>query len=76
MSRGILDEEWTNEPYIEDDKIKKARYKIEKEIDKVNEDLIKCYKGITEGCVGTYRTQSVMLEGKKEGLKLALSKVK
>lgn len=56
--------------------IKEIIYEIEKEINKVNEDLIKCYKEISEGYVDTYGKEAQILESKKEGLQLALSKFK
>ena len=48
--------------------------KIEKEINKVNEELLKCFKGISEGYVDTYSSKVKTLEGTKKGLQLALSK--
>ena len=54
--------------------IKEIECEIEKEINKVNEELIKCYKEISQGRLDTFGIKSRELESKKEGLKLALSK--
>lgn len=56
--------------------IKEIECEIEKEINRVNEELIKCYKEISQGRLDTFGIKVRELEGKKEGLQLALGKFK
>lgn len=62
------------ESKIKNKDIEEIKYEIEKEINKVNEELLKCFKGISEGYVDTYSSKVKTLEGTKKGLQLALSK--
>lgn len=55
-------------------KIKEVKQDIEKEINGINEELIKCYKDMSDGSVDIYNSRIKTLEGIKEGLKIALSK--
>ena len=55
--------------------IEDIKQEIEKEINKVNEELIKCYKEISQGRLDVFGIKVRELESKKEGLQLALSKM-
>lgn len=55
--------------------IKEIKYEIREEINKVNEELVRCYKEISEGRIDTYGTKAKVLEGKKEGLQIALNRL-
>lgn len=54
--------------------IEKIKYEIEKEINNINEELIKCYKEVSQGKLDVFGLKLRELESKKEGLQLALSK--
>ena len=63
------------ESKIKNKDIEEIKYEIEKEINKVNEELIKCYKEISQGRLDVFGIKVRELESKKEGLQLALSKM-
>lgn len=54
--------------------VKEIINEIEKEINRINEELVRCYKEISQGRLDIFGIKTRELEGKKEGLQLALSK--